>query len=144
MTSGWHPYKEPLRATLLRTGVIALVAGVALARRWGGWSQLPLAILFALWPSFGGHWIEVWFLNWLRTRLPRARGVQVLSRLVVWFLGGALLGIGASLTASPPGKLRVTQWPGWAFAGLIFIGIELIAHLALQLRGRPSFYNGQG
>ena len=25
-----------------------------------------------------------------------------------------------------------------------FIGIELVVQLALQLRGRPSFYNGRG
>jgi len=136
--------EEPLRATLFRTGAIAFVAGAALARLWGGWSRLPLAILFALWPSFGGHRIEVWFLNWLRPRLSATRGVQVPARLVVWFAGGALLGVGATVTASPPGKLRMTHWPGWGFAGLAFIGIELIAHLALQLRGRPSFYNGRG
>jgi hypothetical protein len=144
MTSPWQPYRESHRSTLLRTGAIAIVAGAALARLWGGWSRLPLAILFVLWPSFGGHWIEVWFLNWLRPRLPLARVVQILARLGVWFVGGVLLGIGASLTASPPGKLRATQWPGWGLAGLAFIGIELVAHAGLQLGGRPSFYNGRG
>jgi len=28
--------------------------------------------------------------------------------------------------------------------GLAFIGIELVTHLVLQLRGRPSFYDGRG
>ena len=32
---------------------------------------------------------------------------------------------------------------GW-LGGLAFIGIELVAHLVLQLRGRPSFYNERG
>jgi hypothetical protein len=83
------------------------------------------------------------FLNWMRPRLPVTRGVLVLARLATWFVGGALLGIGASLTTSAPG-LRLAQWPGWAFAGFALIGIELVAHLALQLRRRPSFYNGRG
>ena len=143
MTSAWQPDREPLHATLLRNGAIAAGVGAVLARFWGGWSRWPQATLFAIWPSFGGHFIEVWFVNWLRPRLPPSRGVQIPARIAVWFAGGALLGIGAGLTTSPP-RLRRAQWPGWAFAGVALIGIELVAHLALQLRGRPSFYNGRG
>ena len=36
-----------------------------------------------LWPSLGGHWVELWFLNWLRPRLPVARGAQIVTRLGV-------------------------------------------------------------
>jgi hypothetical protein len=32
----------------------------------------------------------------------------------------------------------------WWLAGLGFIGIELVAHLALLLRRRPNFYDGRG
>ena len=35
-------------------------------------------------------------------------------------------------------------WATWWVAGFAFIGIELVAHLGLQLRGRPSFFNGRG
>ncbi len=28
--------------------------------------------------------------------------------------------------------------------GMAFIGIELVVHLVLQWRGRPSFYDGRG
>ena len=38
---------------------------------------------------------------------------------------------------------RPARWPAWWLGGLAFIGIELLAHLLLQLRGRPSFYNGR-
>ncbi|MSV27587.1 MAG: hypothetical protein EXQ52_02420 [Bryobacterales bacterium] len=60
--------------TILRTGMIAFAVGAVLARWWSGLANWPLATLLALWPSFGGHWLEVWFLNWLRPRLSPARG----------------------------------------------------------------------
>jgi hypothetical protein len=36
------------------------------------------------------------------------------------------------------------RWAALLIAGVAFIGIEFIPHLFLQLRGRPSFYNGRG
>jgi len=100
--------------------------------------------LLALWPSLGGHWVEVWFLNWLRPRIPAARRVQVAARFVVWFAGGLGLAVGLALTAITLAGYRPGHWPTWWLAGLAFICVELLAHLALQLRGRPSFYNGRG
>ncbi len=41
-------------------------------------------------------------------------------------------------------EFRPPRWPAWWLGGLAFIGIELVAHLALLLRGRPSFYDGRG
>jgi hypothetical protein len=144
MTSPWQPYREPLGRTLLRTGTIALVVGAVLARTWGGLQRWPLATLLVLWFSFGGHWVELWFLNWLRPRLPVARAVQVGARFGVWFVGGTGLGLGMAMTARLLAGLRLGRWPAWWVGGLAFIGVELIAHLFLQLRGRPSFYDGRG
>ena len=145
----WQAYREPFRVTLVRTGTIALVVGALLARPWrgGGVGRWPMATLLALWPALGGHWVEVWFLNWLRPRISGARAVQVGVRVGVWFVGGIALAMGMGLTAmglgSGPG-----QWgawgPAWWVGGVAFIGIELAAHLVLQLSGRPSFYNGRG
>lgn len=129
---------------MLRTIIIAIVVGALLARFWGGVARWPLATLLVLWPSFGGHWVEVWFLNWLRPRLSIARGVQVAARVVVWFVGGAGLATGMSLTAIVLAGFRLVHWTALWLGGLAFIGIELAAHLALQLRGRASFYNGLG
>jgi hypothetical protein len=138
----WLPYREPLRTTMLRTGIIAIVVGGVLARSWGGLARWPTAALLLLWPSFGGHWVEIWFLNWLRPRLSIAPGVQVAARVGVWFVGGIGLAIGMGLTAMALTGFR--HWPAWWLAGLAFVGIELVTHLVLQLRGRPSFYNGRG
>jgi hypothetical protein len=142
MTSQWIPYREPLRTTILRTGIIAIVAGAALSQLWGGLAHWFIATLLVLWPSFGGHWVEVWFLNWVRPHLSPAPAVQVMARAGVWFAGGTILAIGMGLTAMAAG-LR-PRWPAWWLAGLAFIAIELIVHLVLQFRGRASFYNGRG
>jgi hypothetical protein len=49
------------------------------------------------------------------------------------------------LTAMALAGFRLAHWPAWWWlGGIAFIGIELVAHLVLQLRGRPSFYNGLG
>ncbi len=94
-----------MHTTLARTGRIALVVGAVLARLWGGLARWPLTTLLAFWFSFGGHWVELVFLN------------------------------GCALACR--------SWPSCR-PGLAFIGIELVIHLALQLSGRPSVYNGRG
>ena len=144
MTPQWRPFREPLHTTVLRTGIVAMVAGAVVARFWGGPARWPIATLLILWPSFGGHWVEVWFLNWLRPRLSIARSTQVAARLGTWFTGGIGLAFGMRLTAMVLAGFRPSNWPAWWLGGLAFIGIELVAHLALVLRGRDSFYNGRG
>jgi hypothetical protein len=139
----WQPYREPLRATLLRSVFLAAAIGgiVAVAsRRLSGW---PYWALLALWVTLGGHYIEVWFLNWLRPRLPRARVPRVVTRLLVWFAGGILLLFAIRLSAAAFGLHALQSWPPRR-GGFAFIAIELIAHAFLQLRGRPGFYNGRG
>jgi len=84
----WQPYREPLRVALARNGTIALVVGAVLAWRLGGLSHWPIATLLVLWPSFGGHLVELWFLNYLRPRLPFSRAVHIGVRVMVWFVGG--------------------------------------------------------
>ena len=144
MMSRWEPHREPFRVTLLRTGGIALIVGAVLASFWGGLSRWPVATLLVLWPSLGGHFVEIWFLNWLRPRLSDTRAVHVAARLVVWFVGGVGLLLGMCLTAMALVGRQPAQWPAWWIGGLAFIAMELLVHALLQLSGRPSFYNGRG
>lgn len=139
----WKPFQEPVHVTLVRNVSIALIVGAVLARSWGGLSNWPFATLVALWPSLGGHFVEIWFLNWLRPRLSSDRGAQVAARIGVWFLGGLCLALAMNLTAMTFGY-RLFQWTNLWLGGLGFICIELVAHLMLRLRGRPNFYDGQG
>jgi hypothetical protein len=146
----WQAYRESMRTTLLRTGIIAAVVGAILAGSrgggigGGGWRMWPLATLLSLWPALGGHFVELLFLNVLRPRLPRARAVQIAARLITWFAGGVAMVYAIRMTAlalTGTSPLRATQW--W-IGGVGFIAIELIVHAVLQMRGRPSFYNGRG
>src|SRR5437763_4075862 len=121
----WQPYREPLRTTLTRTIGIALVAGVVTSHWWGGLQRWPIASALMLWPSFGGHWVELWFLNWLRRRLGGSRPVQAGARVVVWFVGGCALAVGMWLTARALGTLRPGRWPLRWVGGLAFSGIQL-------------------
>jgi hypothetical protein len=131
------PFHEPLRATLLRTVLIALVVGVVVGRSalWLPWTA------FALWLTFGGHWVEIFFLNWLRPRLPAERWAQISGRLLTWIVGGTVLMIGARATALALG-IPAMRVPPWALGGPILVGVELVVHALSQLRGQPNFYNG--
>lgn len=140
----WQPFQEPLRVTVARTSTIALLVGAVLARWLGGLALWPIATALVLWPTFGGHWVELWFLNFLRPRLPVTCAAQAGVRIGVWFIGGIGLAIGMRLTALSLPRLRSAHWPAGWLGGLAFIGVELAVHLVLQLCGRPSFYNGRG
>ena len=142
--SPWQKFHEPFSATLLRNGIIALVVGAIIARFWGGIANWPLATLVALWPSLGGHYVETWFLNGLRPRLPISRPVLLVMRITVWFVGGIGLVFAMGLTARALAPAKPMHWTAWWIGGTSFIGLELAAHLVLQLWGRPSFYNGKG
>lgn len=140
----WQPFREPLRATLTRTLGIAIVVGALFAHRWGGLSRWPAASVVMLWPTLCGHFLELWFLNWLRPRLPRDRGVQTGARLALWFVGGVLLLAAMRFTSTTLTGVRpiarVAPWIG----GVAFIFIELVVHLAARLRGMRSVYDGRG
>jgi len=140
----WQPYREPLRTTLTRTITIAIVAGAIVALSSGRVHRWPALVVVMLWPAFGGHWVDLLFLNWLRPRLPDARSVQVAARLATWFAGGIVLAVGARLTATLILACMPLAWLTWTVAGTAFIAVELVAHAVLQFRGRPSFYNGLG
>lgn len=144
MATQWQPYQEPIRSTIVRNIIITLVVGVVVAQFWGGFARLPIILLTMLWPTFGGHALEVWYLNRLRPRLPMARGIQIIARIGVWLIGGIGLLVLMRFTAAALGGARQARWPAWWVGGMAFVGIELIAHLGLLLRGRPNFYDGQG
>ena len=143
-TSNWQVYREPFSATLSRTIGIALIVGGVLAWRVRTLQLWPLASGLVLWFSFGGHYVELWFLNWLRPRLSRSRVSQVAARLVVWFVGGVGLGFGVVLTMRMSPMTRAVRLPPRWVAGIVFVAAEVIAHGVLSLRRRPSFFSGEG
>ena len=104
--------REPLGRTLVRNVAIALAVSGAFAirdREVAVW--LPSSVL-ALWFSLGGHYVEVLFLTTIRPRLRAARLLLVTSRLLMWFVGGALLYTGMAITtrALPLVAPRLGWW----------------------------------
>src|SRR5215470_14039013 len=106
-------------------GIAAIAAGVIAWRSPMSWA---VAFLLAMWPSFGGHWLEVAFLNRIRPRLPQRRAAQVTARLAVWCAGGVAMWGGMVVTARLFAATRPPQPPPWWLAGPAFVAIELVAH----------------
>jgi hypothetical protein len=138
------PFREPLRTTLIRTVAIAVAIGGLLAWRSGSMSRWIAFATLVLWFSFGGHWVELWFLNWLRPRLPETRAIHLVARIAAWFCGGAVLGLAMQATSALLPAVAMRRTPGWYVAGVAFVGVELIVHAALALRRQPNFYDGRG
>jgi hypothetical protein len=141
-TSRWKQFEEPLQRTLLRNLAIAFVVGVIVASLRRSTQPFLPTLALALWPSLGGHFVELAFLNFVRYRIPAARPWQALARLCLWYAGGCALYLCMSGSAHflPFAPLPLSFLP---WSGLAFMGIELLAHAFLALRGQPSFYDGR-
>lgn len=138
----WPRVEEPLGRVLRRTIGIALVVGAVFAlRTHHPRTLLPMAVA-ALWPSLGGHYVELAFLNGLRPRLPSRRALQVAARLAVWLLAGVVFYLLMALTTRLL-PLRGLPWRWCWVGGPAFIAVELLAHVGLALRGLPNFYDGR-
>jgi hypothetical protein len=138
----WPRVEEPIARTVARNLTIAVAVGAAFAAvRRAALLALPVTLL-ALWPSLGGHFVEIAFLDGVRPRLPRARLVQASARLVWWLAGGAILGTALIATAHAL-PIAAPRWRWWWMAP-VFVGIELAVHAALALCRRPSFFRGDG
>jgi hypothetical protein len=139
----WAREKELILRTLRRNIAISVVVGVVIAvARHAPFMAVPGTVL-ALWPSLGGHFVEIAFLDGVRHRLPRDRLVQASARVIWWiaggtFLGAALIATAHALPIAPP------QWRWWWSGAPAFIGLELVVHSVLALRSRPNVYRGDG
>lgn len=139
----WPRFEEPFRRTLARNVTLAAIAGVVLALRSHDLGRLLPGAALALWPTLGGHYVELAFLNGLRPRIPPGRLTQALVRVLAWSIGGALLYVCMAATAFvlPVRALPLSLW--W-YGPCLFIGIELVVHAVMAMRGLPNFYNGRG
>ncbi len=140
---GAQPFHEPWHTTLLRTGGIALAIGVAVGLRQRRVEVVPIVTVFALWFSLGGHFVELLIRNKLRNRISGTPLVQVVARVVLWFIGGSLLyACGLATRAIMTGR-HFRAWPWW-IGGAGFVVLELGIHLYMRMRGLPSVYDGRG
>jgi hypothetical protein len=138
-----EPFAEPWRTTLLRTGLLALAIGMGVGLYKRQLATVPLATLFALWFTLGGHFLELLLRNRVRRRIRDGAAVQAVARIAGWFAGGSVLYQGALGTRALLTGRGAAAWPWW-MAGIAFVGVELLVHLLLRARGLPSFYDGRG
>ena len=139
---------EPIGQTLIRTVITTTI--IAAIIYWlhlfpsGGKSKLSLfemiwSIVFCI--VFGGHWLELLFINRIKFYLPNNILVLYLIRIGYWFLCAVPLfyiaGLVCNLFNYQTGVLG--KW--WTF-GIFYIGIQLVMHGIMQLRYKKSFYDG--
>lgn len=137
------PFRERLAQTVGRTFTIALIPSIVIGLRTQNVAVTVTGFLAGLWFSFGGHWVEMLWLEQLRTRINPSRPIQILCRIGFWFAAGCALTFFMGLTIRAiDGHSPI---PNLAVGGLVFIAIELVVHaVLLHFRGRPSVYDGRG
>jgi len=90
---------------------------------------------------FGGHWLELVFINRIKFTLPKNILSLYFIRIVYWFLCAVPLFFTANLIAHLFSHKTVQMGRWWIF-GFFYIGIQLLMHAIMQLRLKKSFYNG--
>ena len=135
--------EEPFRRTLARNVAIAVSVSAMFALvRHDAKGFLPVLVL-ALWPSLGGHYVDMASGNGVRARVSAGPFARAVARMLIWFAGGVLLYLCMSANSRVL-PIKVLPLNLWWFGGLLFIGIELVVHAIMAIRGVPSFYNRRG
>ena len=132
--------REPLRATLRRNLALAAGAGAGLAWQFHSLHHWLPASLVMLWPTLGGHYLELAFIAFILPRLPRAPIVRIFARILTWMAGGVVFAAAMHLTGQALGEWRLAAWPPLWIGALGMVGIELIVHAIRRLRGLPGFF----
>lgn len=139
-----EPFIQTVIRTILTATIIAVVLYLLHVFPADGKSKITLfemiwAVVFCI--VFGGHWLELLFINYLKFALPKNILLLYAIRIVYWFLCSIPLFIAADFAAGlfPNGPSHLGHW--WVF-GFFYIGIELFMYAIMQIRYKKSFYNG--
>jgi len=130
--------------TVLTTTIIAVILNWLHVFPSGGESKLTVfeiiwLIIFCI--VFGGHWLELLFINHIKFALPKNILVLYLLRIVYWFLCSIPLFIAAGLINNLFSHKTGYLGHWWTF-GFLYIGIQLLMHAIMHIRFKKSFYNG--
>ena len=139
-----EPLIQTIKRTIITTTIIAIILYFVNIFPHSGESKVIVfgiiwAAIFCI--VFGGHWLELLYINHIKFALPGNILVLYVSRLIYWFLSSIpLFMIANFIIGTFLHKNRsLNSW--WAF-GLLYIGIELFMQLITHLRFKKSFYNG--
>jgi len=139
-----EPFLQTIIRTIITTTIIAIILLLVHLFPAGDKSKLTLfemiwAMVFCI--LFGGHWLELVFINYIKFALPKNIFLWYGTRIVYWFLCAIplfyLMNFVANLFSYQAGHLG-----GWWVFGLFYIGIQLVMHAIMQIRVKKSFYNG--
>jgi hypothetical protein len=129
---------------LLTTTIIAVILYWLHIFRQGEISKLSLFEMIWSWGFcivFGGHWLELLFINYLKFVLPKNILLLYFIRIAYWFLCSVPLFYIANLISNLFSH-KTGQLGNWWTFGFFYIGIQLFVHAVMHIRSRKSFYNG--
>jgi hypothetical protein len=138
------PFVQTIIRTLVTTTIIAGMILFLHLFPSGGKSKL--LVFEMIWSAvfcivFGGHWLELVFINYLKFTLPKKIFLLCFIRMVYWFLCAVPLFFMANLVCNLFGHNTI-RLGNWYSFGLLYIAIELVMHAIMQIRFKKSFYNG--
>ena len=132
---------QTVKRTIITTTIVALI--LTLSGIFPSHEKSKAAIFGVVWLAafcivFGGHWLELLFINEIKFKLPKNMLLIYFVRLGYWFICSIPLYILANWVVS---FFSNKTKPWWTF-GFVYIGIQLLIHAIMHMRLKKSFYNG--
>ena len=145
-----HPEKntetfiQTSKRTIITTTIIAIILFFLRVFPSDGRSNFVLfgtiwVVIFCI--VFGGHWLELLFINHIKFALPKNIFFLYFVRICYWFLCSIPLFALAAL-ANNLLSHRTRHLGDWWTFGFLYIGIQLVMYAIMQIRLKKSFYNG--
>jgi len=141
-------YHESFTQTIVRTIVTTTLIAVILyfLHLFPGHELSQVSKFEMIWLAvfcivFGGHWLELLFINYIKFKLPKNILLLYLTRIVYWYLCAIPLFFSAGIVVElflHNSTFRAHLKP----IGFFYIGIQLVMHAIMQARIKKSFYNG--
>ena len=140
-------FHESFPKTVLRTAITAVVLTIIFY--FGNIFQAngnKLKVFGISWASimcitFGGHWTEILFINYLKYYLPKNLAVLFAARIIMWYATAIVLFFISQYVFNTLSGSNQTLG-GWQVFGFVYILIQMIIHGIIHLQIKKSFWNG--
>ncbi len=135
---------QTVTRTIITTTIIALI--LSLCKIFPSAGKTGLAVFGPIWAFvfcivFGGHWLELLFVNRIKFALPKNIFILYSVRICYWFLSSIPL-FALATWVNDLLSNRTSHLGRWWIFGFFYIGIQLVMYAIMQLRSKKSFYNG--
>ena len=139
-----EPFIQTVKRTVITTTIIAII--LFLCRVFPTAGKSSLVVFGTIWSVafcivFGGHWLELLFINHIKFSLPKNMLLLYFIRICYWFVCSIPLFVLAVLVNNLFSHRAANFDHWWAF-GFIYIGIQLLMYAIMHARLKKSFYNG--